>query len=314
MDVNILKRLLSFGKFEKSYGDYKMSFKRGFIKKKLFHPKLLLFMTALFWGGTYVISKQALDKLAPLQLVTYRFFIAFTTLFIIYYPSIKKNWRANLWPGIKLGLILTLAFLFQTYGLNFITPSTAGFLSGLYVVMVGLFESVIYKKKLSHSEWTGVILAIGGLLVISWRGTIIFNIGDLLTVLSAVCFAFHIIVTGRMVASSNPETLTVFQFGTVAIIAWILSPVKFGILTLTSSTWISLIYLGVFATAVAFLFQTVAQKRTSSVSTAIILTLEPAFAALIAFVIGAESISLNLIVGGLLIIAGMLASSIQSEK
>lgn len=279
------------------------------MKKRLFQADLLLLVTALIWGGTFVIVKQTLEIIQPLQVIAYRFTLAFLFLFLIYRRHAMGNIKKALVPGVFLGLLLGIAFITQTFGLKYTTPSTSAFITGLNVVMVALFEALFFKRRLPLYLIFGVIAATAGLFILTWSGKLEFKTGDFLTLLCALFFALHIVATGRMVSAHDPKALTVYQFGTVAVISWLLFVPGLGTIKIPGESWLPLLYLGIFATALAFFFQTTAQQKTTPTHTAVILSTEPAFAALIAFILGFEAFSLKLLAGGLLILSGMILTS-----
>jgi len=281
------------------------------MKTKLFQADFLLLITAFIWGGSFVIVKGALEVISPLQVIAYRFTLAFIFLSLFYAKTAFGRWRKYLFPGIYLGLLLGIAFTAQTYGLRYSTPSTSAFITGLNVVMVAVCEALFFRKKLPFFSGLGVLIATVGLSVLTWKGCPQFQIGDFLTLICALFFALHIVATGRLVTTRQAGPLTVYQFGTVSILAWILSSPHLEQAVVPAMAWPSLVYLGILSTALAFLFQTTAQRRTTPVRTAIILSTEPAFAALIAVVLGYEKISIKLTIGGLLILIGMILTSLE---
>lgn len=286
------------------------------MKKQSWPADLFLLITAVIWGGSFIVVKEALNLIQPLQVIAYRFTMAFILLFILYYKQVLRNWKDHLIPGVYLGSILGLAFIAQTYGLIYSTPSTSAFITGLNVVMVAILQAVFDRKPLPFSSTLGVVGATIGLSILTWKGRLELNLGDLLTLCCAVLFALHIVATGKIVSNHRAEPLTVYQFGTVSIMAWIFLP--FGPqlysqgMIIPLKAWLALIYLGILATGIAFLFQTLAQRRTTPVHTAIILSAEPAFAALFTVLLGYEDLTSQLTLGGFFILTGMILTSKQA--
>lgn len=283
------------------------------MKKQSWPADLFLLITAVIWGGSFILVKETLNLIHPLQVIAYRFTMAFIFLFIFYYKQVLGNWKEHLIPGVYLGFILGLAFFAQTYGLIYSAPSTSAFITGLNVVMVAILQAFFYRKPFPFSSVLGVLSAAIGLFILTWNGRLDLNPGDLLTLCCAALFALHIVATGKIVSSRPAEPLTVYQFGTVSIMAWILLP--FGPqlysqgMNIPLQAWPALIYLGILATGMAFLFQTLAQRRTTPVHTAIILSAEPAFVALFTVLLGYENLSGQITIGGLFILTGMILTS-----
>ena len=181
-----------------------------------------------------------------------------------------------------MGIILTLAFATQTYGLKYTTPAVSALLTGMNGVFVALIETIFYRKKPTRPTLLGLLAASLGLALITWpTQRFTFDLGILLTLVCAVLYAWHIVALGRAVTSSDPTTLTIIQFAVVATVAWAFTPGGFPVaLQMDAKTWSAILYLAIPATGIAFCCQSLAQRRLSAVSTAIILATEPAFATL----------------------------------
>ncbi|HBK68978.1 MAG TPA: hypothetical protein DDZ91_10075 [Firmicutes bacterium] len=279
------------------------------MQKNFWQANLLLLITALIWGSTFIIVKESLKTLHPMQIIAYRFTLAFFFIFLLYHRAFFQNWRSSLLPGIGLGLILALGFTTQTIGLKLTSPSSSALITGLNALIVALLESLINKKKLSRSSLLGILTATIGLTFITWSGQPRLELGDLLTLVCAVFFALHIVATNKALINCDPRTLIVIQYAVVALVCWCFVPTKLLSNNYEVKIWFSLLYLGLLATGLAFLFQTLAQRRASPIHTAIILATEPAFASILSIGFGYEPFTLKLITGGVLMIVGMILSS-----
>jgi drug/metabolite transporter (DMT)-like permease len=284
------------------------------LKKHFYQANLLLIITALVWGSSFIIVKDSLELLHPMQIIASRFTLAFFITFLAYHRTVFQNWRSSLLPGIILGIILILGFTTQTIGLKYTSPSTSALLTGLNVIFVALFDSILSKKKLPTRSLLGIITATIGLTFITWTGRPTLGLGDLLTIACAVFFALHIIATGQAIKFYDPKALVVIQFAFVAIFSWLLIPSSLPPINYDLKIGCSLIYLGIFSTGLAFFCQTLAQRLASPVHTAIILSTEPAFATLFSVSLGYEPLTFKLVVGGLLIITSMILSSIGESS
>ena len=252
---------------------------------------LLLLAVALLWGGTFVIVRDSVRVMPPLLLIGGRFLLALLALVLIF-PRHLRDWRANLRPGLLLAGLLMGGFVLQTYGLRYTTASTSGFITGLNVVFVALTVAAFRPGIPSRRTVLGVILATTGLACLSWLpGGWQFGRGDWLTLACAVFFALHIVVTGLVAPGRDPVALTVIQFAAVTLASLGAHAVSgAGLVMPTAAGWFALVYLGLAATAFAFLMQTAAQRHTPAVDTAIIFSTEPLFAAAIAVLFGGKSL------------------------
>lgn len=278
---------------------------------KNFQPALLLFFTALIWGGTFIIVKESLAVLSPLAVIALRFTLAFFFLFLVYRRVVARHWRQALRPGIGLGIILALAFTAQTIGLKLTTPSVSALLTGMNGVFVACIEAVFYRKRPAPLSLLGLSAATFGLALITWPSQQLeLDPGVLPTLVCALFFAWHIVATSRAVTRHDPQTLTVIQFAVVALAAWGFAPAGIPTLRLDLKTWSALLYLGILATGLAFLCQSLAQRRVSPVPTAVILATEPAFATLFSILFGYEPLTWKLVTGACFMVGGIILSAV----
>jgi drug/metabolite transporter (DMT)-like permease len=277
----------------------------------------LLLVTALIWGWTFIIVKWSVAAIDPYFFIFSRFLLALICLTAISYSKFKENWRPCLKPGLLLGLILALAFIAQTLGLKYTTASASGFITGLNVILVAVFASAINRRFPHRLVMVGIIAATIGLLFITFKGSLEFEKGDLLTLVCAVLFALHIVFTDRIVQNVSASILTLIQFVTVAVVAGIAylifgaKPISFT--GFSPLQWSAVLYCGILATAIAYLFQTKAQQKVPTFRTAILLATEPLFAGIFAIGLHFDPFDWKVVIGGLLIFTGMILASWDSK-
>jgi drug/metabolite transporter (DMT)-like permease len=290
-----------------------MNQKRGLLMSRTHQPAALLLLTAMIWGGTFMIVKTSVAVLHPLAVIAHRFTLAFIFLFLIYHKAVRQNWRQCFPSGFTLAVILFFAFTTQTFGLKYTTPAISALLTGLYGIFVALIEAFIYRKTLTPPVLFGLLAATFGLTLITWPSVhLSINPGVLPTIVCAFLFAWHIVVTDRAVTQHDPKTITVIQFAFVAIFAWCSAPLWGQIIPFDFKIWGALIYLGIPATALCFFFQTLAQRQVPPVQTAVILATEPAFATLYSLLFGYELLTWNLVAGALFMIGGLILSALRN--
>lgn len=272
---------------------------------------LLLVITALLWGGTFIVVKNAVRVLPAELIIAFRFTVAFLFLFIVFGRACRGHWRESLVPGAFLGLILGLAFWTQTIGLRTTTPSTSAFITGLNVVFVAIIDTLIILRFPKFRVILGTLAATMGLLILTWTGALRFSQGDILTLICATLCGLHIVMTSHLIKGRDPRALVVVQFAVISVLSWSALPMAHASFTLNGSRILVLALLGLFPTAIAFFLQTMAQKVAPPVHTAIILSLEPAFAALCSLLLGIEALSWRLLLGGGLILGGTVLSSVE---
>jgi drug/metabolite transporter (DMT)-like permease len=248
---------------------------------------LSLVFIAFIWGTTFTVVKNAMEDIEPYAFLFLRFSLA--TLVIL--PLILKTGRFKTlpWkPGLLAGLFLFIGFAAQTIGLQYTTASKSGFITGLNVVFVPIFAAMFEKRLLRRNSVIAVILAVFGLYLLTNPQAQSFNRGDVWTILCAAGFALHIIALDWYSRKVDYVGLFFLQILTVAILSGIAFPFEnkgFILIQheLTGNIIFAVVITAIFATAVAFFIQNWAQRITTGTRTALILTMEPVFAAVTAY-------------------------------
>lgn len=269
--------------------------------------EISLVITAIIWGSGFVASAVALDHYTPYQILAGRFFIGVLLLSMVFHKKIMTIKKSVLIKGIILGGILYIAFVLQTVGLQFTTPSKNAFLTAVNVVIVPFIGFVIYKRRLDVFELTGAVIAVIGIALLSLQFSGKVNIGDVLTLLCAFAFAFHIFYTARFVKNEDAIVLTLIQMGTAATIGFIVMLSKGELsFSLESSALMPLVYLGVFSTTIAYLLQTVAQKYVTETKAAIVLSTEALWGTLFSVILLSELLTFRMGMGAVLILVAII--------
>ncbi|KGR77004.1 DMT family transporter [Ureibacillus manganicus] len=271
--------------------------------------EVMLIITAIIWGSGFVFSAVSLEYFTPYQILAFRFTIGLIILSAIFYKRLKKIKKSTLIRGLVLGILLYLAFLLQTVGLQYTTPSKNAFITAVNVVIVPFIAFFAYRRKIDKFELTGAFLAIIGIAFLSLQFTAEVNIGDLLTLACAFAFAYQIFYTAKYVKDEDPILLTVVQMGVAAILAWIALLIKGDTnFSFEMEGVLSILYLGIFSTTLAYCFQTIAQKYTSETKAAIILSTEAFWGMVFSIILLSEVITARMIVGAVLILLAILIS------
>ena len=267
-----------------------------------------LLVVAFVWGLTFVVVKESLSFISPFKFLFFRFFLSFILLLLISAKKLRNIDMNIIKYGMLIGIFLFCGYGFQTVGLQYTTPANAGFITGLFVVMVPFLEIIIHKKKPGSYSFVGVLCATVGLFFLSFE-KLQMNYGDFLIVLSAFSFALHIVAVGKYAPLYDPVLLTVIQIGMVALLSFFLSvDQEFVINTVVLE---ALIITSLFATVMATLVQNMAQRHTPPTRTAIIFATEPVFAALCSYILIHEVFTLQKIAGCLLILVGMIIAEVK---
>lgn len=274
---------------------------------------------AFTWGLTFVIIKDALAGIGPFYFVALRFLLALALLILLYWQRLAAVNVTTLLVGAWIGLFLLGGYVFQTLGLLYTGPATAGFVNGLAVVVVPVFYAIIYRRLPGPLVLTGVISATLGLAFLTLTtGSAGINPGDFLILCGAICFGLHIIMVGHYAMRYNhdPVLLAMVQIAVTALggLGLALALERFPTGGISLSVWAALIFTALPATALALVIQNTVQRYTAPTQTAIILTMEPVFAAITAHLLGREILTLSQGVGCMLILAGMLVAASRGSR
>ena len=220
--------------------------------------------------------------------------------------------RPMLWAGLMVGVILFVAANFQQIGLVYTTAGKAGFITGLYVVIVPII-GVFMGFRMRWGGWAGAGLSAVGLYLLSITETYEFAPGDLWVFLGAICWSIHMLLLAWLSPRVNTVKLAQAQFlvcaGLSFIVALINEPIDFAAIWRAA---IPILYGGVLSVGVAYTLQVVAQKSAPPVHAAVILCLEAVFAAITGWLILDETLALREFIGCGLMFAGMLLAQLRS--
>lgn len=270
-----------------------------------------LFAIAIIWGSGFIGTKLALDGgLTAIQTLTLRFFIASIILGIVFFKKIKENiTKESLIAGALLGLFSFMGFVTQTVGLVYTTVSKNAFITTANVVIVPFIGFILYRRKLDKIGVISSLMAFVGIGVLSLEPDLSINLGDFLTFLCAIAFAFHIFFTGEFSRKYDSYVLVVTQFVVAFILSFILQMISGqGRLDTTPVAFMGALYLGIFSTAVAFLLQTISQSKVDQTKAAIILSTESVFGTVMSVIIFHEILTPRMIIGCIIIFSSIIIS------
>jgi len=269
-------------------------------------PALLaLVAVTAVWGLTFVQVKEAVVLYPLFAFLAVRFAIATVTLAPLARRPLRALPRGGWAAAAGLGLLLAAGYALQTAGLERTTVSNAGFITGLYVVFTPLAAVALLRISVAPVVWAGVALATAGLALLSGVGGAD-GLGDLLVLLGAAAYSLQIALLERYAPRHDPVAFTFVEmlsaFLGFAVVAVALGQVE---VPAGRVVWGALLVTGVFASALAFLVQTWAQRRTSATRTALAFALEPVWAALFGFWLAGDRLGLAGWAGAALIMTGI---------
>jgi len=277
-----------------------------------------LIALALMWGTSHVITKEILAAHSPAFYTSTRFGIAAVCFGLFFSRHLLNSNRREIKNGVLLGLLSFAGIGLYVLGLNFTQASKAGFITGLYLVFTPLLGFLLFRARPTRDHITGLAVAIVGFSLLSFpHGSEGVNWGDVLVLLAAVAWASHISATSAFAASGDVRTLAAVQVITVAVLA---IGVYFTLRALGMETRPNPVdgqflrqigYMAVMVTFVAALVQTWAQGRVNPTHAVLFYALEPATAAVFAYLTFGEKLNLRGGIGAALIVVGVMISRLR---
>ncbi|HWS81562.1 MAG: DMT family transporter [Actinomycetota bacterium] len=268
---------------------------------------LLLVATTAVWGWTFVVVQDAISVYGVIPFLAVRFALAGAALAPIY---AMKLTRRSLIVGGGIGVVLAAGYLFQTTGLLFTTPTNSGLITGLFVVFAPLADRFLFGANVSRQVVLAVALSLLGMVLLAGGGPEGANWGDLLTLLCAAALGLHIALLSRYAASYDAGALTLAQILSIALLFVIVWPFFAPVSLPTPEVWFALLVTGLLASAGAFLVQTTVQQHIPAARTAIILTMEPVFAALFGYWLAGDRLVAVQILGALMILSALVIGEV----
>jgi len=247
----------------------------------------LVLVTAV-WGVTFVQVKDAVALYPLFAFLAVRFWIATLTLAVPGLPRVRSLGRPGFVGGAFLGLLLAAGYTLQTAGLERTTVSSTGFITGMYVVLTPLIALVLVRSRIGLSVWGGVALSTIGLAMLSGihAGSLT---GDLLVLAAAAVYSLQIVLMERYAPRYDAVAFTFVEMLAAGVALGVVAA-ALGDLHLPHgwTVWGALLVTGVFASALAFLVQTWAQRRTSATRTALAFTMEPVWTAFFGYTLAGD--------------------------
>jgi drug/metabolite transporter (DMT)-like permease len=247
----------------------------------------LILVTAV-WGVTFVQVKDAVAIYPLFAFLAVRFAIASATLALPAAKRVRGLGRSGAVGGAFLGLLLAAGYALQTAGLERTTVSNTGFITGMYVVLTPLIALVLYRSRIGLAAWGGVAVATAGLAMLSGihAGSVT---GDLLVLAAAAVYSLQIVLMERYAPRHDALAFTFVEMA-AACVGLLVVALVLGDLSVPHgwTVWGALLVTGIFASALGFLVQTWAQRRTSATRTALAFSLEPVWTALFGYTLAGD--------------------------
>jgi len=272
----------------------------------------LLAMTAT-WGSTFYLIKDLLDRVPTLDFLAVRFAIAAAAMLLVAPKAIARLSPAVRRHAVVLGLLYGVAQILQTAGLAHTPASVSGFITGMYVVCTPLFAAWILGTRIGPLTWAAVALATVGLGVLTLGGFSL-GYGEAITLVAAGLYALHIVGLGAWSSPRDAVGMSILQITVIATVCFVATVPDGVVLPDNGRDWLSLVYMALIAGALAMLGQTWAQAHLSPTRSAIIMSMEPVFAATFAVALGGEGVTSRLLIGGAMVLTAMLVVELVPRR
>ena len=280
--------------------------------KTLLATLTLLGITAA-WGSTFFLIKDLLERVPTLDFLGIRFAIAAVALVLVAPRALGRLSREARRHAIVLGLLYGLGQILQTAGLAHTPASVSGFITGLYVVATPLFAAVLLHTRITWLTWAAVLLAVIGLAVLTLDGLSV-GYGEALTFVAAMLYALHIVGLGAWSTATDAMGLAILQLIVIAVVCLVCTAPDGIVLPDRASDWASLLYMALIPGALGIVGQTWAQAHLPPTRTAIVMSMEPVFAAFFAVLLGGESLTSRMLLGGVFVVAAMLVVELGPRR
>ena len=277
--------------------------------------KLALFLTAALWGSTFSIGKIASEVFSASFIIALRFSVASIALFIVAFPMRKELDKKYWVDGFWMGVTLFISYLLQVGGLALDTsPGKSAFLCTTYSVMVPFLYWFVTKERPKLHHIACVFLCLAGVGILSLSGGWGMSLGDIYTVLSGVPCAVNIVISAIVCRDRNVLLLTTIELWVVTIFAWMCVfigntfPTEFPLHTVGS-----IVYLGLFATALCLFMQSYGLKYAETSIGGMLLSLESVFGVIFSIILYHEKITLRMLIGFVVIFVAIVLAQWEGK-
>ena len=280
--------------------------------------RLIIVAATIIWGSSFVIVKDVTNMLPPAWILVIRFAVAAALLALAFVK--RRNLyleRSHVGFGLLFGVAMFLAYYTQTIGITDTTPGKNAFLTGTYCVIVPFLAWAVTHKRPNRFNIVAAFLCIAGIGFISLDGGLTMRFGDAMTLVCALFYAVHIVLVAQFSKGRDIYVLTMWQFVGVTLCALVVGALFEPMpqwTALPAECWISLAYLAVACTTVALLFQNIGQAHLPPASASLLLSLEAVFGVAFSVALGAETLTLRIVIGFALVFAAIVVSEVLPAR
>ena len=283
---------------------------------------IMLFITSIIWGLAFVAQAQGMEHIGPFTFTASRSLVAIIFLYLTYvffnktsksYREQKFDMKRTIRGGVLCGLVFTFGINFQQIGLVYTTAGKASFLTALYIVFIPII-GLFYGKKINKKLQLCIVFAMIGTYLMSVKGSLSMNIGDLITIFGSIVFAIHILMLSEFSKDTNAVLVSLIQFAVCGFFSLIAALIFEGIeIDAILKSYLAILYVGILSSGVGFTIQLMALKELDPVVASMISSLESVFGAVFGWLILSQSMSEREIIGGIIIFLATLIAQLPIE-
>lgn len=283
---------------------------------------IMLFITSIIWGLAFVAQAQGMEHIGPFTFTAARSLVAIIFLYLTYvffnktsksYREQKFDMKRTIRGGVLCGLVFTFGINFQQIGLVYTTAGKASFLTALYIVFIPII-GLFYGKKINKKLQLCIVLAMIGTYLMSVKGSLSMNIGDLITIFGSIVFAIHILMLSEFSKDTNAVLVSLIQFAVCGFFSLIAALIFEGIeMSAILKSYLAILYVGILSSGVGFTIQLMALKELDPVVASMISSLESVFGAVFGWLILSQNMSEREIIGGIIIFVATLIAQLPIE-
>lgn len=277
----------------------------------------------IFWGGSFIATKNLLGEISPLGVIYLRLILGI--IFIAVVAKKRKRSFAINFPDLKgvflLALIASFHLWIQVTGLQFTSAANTGWIIGFAPVFMTILGFLFFKEKINLIQTSGILIAFAGLLMLISKGDIstldiISNKGDLMILTSAFTWSVYSLV-GKKITLNFPPIMTVLYLFIMMLL--IITPFTINyenynsVLNLSLTGWASIFFLGILCSGLSYVIWAEAMKEMPASKVGAFLYLEPFVTVFTAWIFLAEEITLLMMISGLVIIGGVILVNKKSK-
>lgn len=290
------------------------------MNSKVLKANAMLLLTAVIWGGGFVAQRLGMQSMGPFTFNGFRFALGALALlpFLVWHDRDRHRQRTDLKSllvvGGAAGCFLFFGATFQQLGLVYTTAGKAGFVTGLYIIIVPVL-GMIWGDRAGPYTWAGAFLATAGLYFLSVKQNFSLAYGDALVLVGAFFWAGHVQFIAHFTSRVGALRLSFVQSLITSLISFAVGfSVETTSLSMIREAGLPILYGGIISIGIAYTLQIVAQQIARPAHAAILLSLESVFAVLWGWLILGEVLTSRGILGSGLMLAGMILAQLNELR